>query len=317
MTEQKKSSTRSQQDIGEVKSSQTDIVGIKNESQHTGSQPITCGLIMPIASNDGGSAEHWRQVREVITSALTSLNLKVQMVSESEAVNVIHKNIVQNIFSNEIVVCDVSSRNPNVMFELGMRLAFDKPVVIIKDRDTPFSFDIGSIQHIEYPHSLNYIEILSFQKELLEKVRFTMREANAAKISGDKYSPFLSNYAITEVTGIKTEAVNKEEYMISAIKELKDTIGGLVRQKESHSTAPYKFNNMHHSSYKDNILSDSMMRPIVDELLTMLEKCEPQLNSIHDVEDYCNGYLDACYPNLVSYLKTKVIDSTVEAFVNS
>jgi hypothetical protein len=32
-------------------------------------------------------------------------------------------------------------KNPNVMFELGMRLAFDKPAIIIKDNRTNYSFD--------------------------------------------------------------------------------------------------------------------------------------------------------------------------------
>ena len=52
-----------------------------------------------------------------------------RMVSDSDEVSVIQKRIVQNIYNNPIVVCDVSGKNANVMFELGMRLAFDKPVV--------------------------------------------------------------------------------------------------------------------------------------------------------------------------------------------
>ncbi len=55
-----------------------------------------------------------------------------------------------------IVVCDISARNANVMFELGMRLAFDKPTVIIKDERTPYSFDISSIEHLDYPSDLRY-----------------------------------------------------------------------------------------------------------------------------------------------------------------
>jgi hypothetical protein len=33
-------------------------------------------------------------------------------------------------------LCDVSGKNANVMFELGLRLAFDNPTIIIKDDKT-------------------------------------------------------------------------------------------------------------------------------------------------------------------------------------
>jgi hypothetical protein len=64
---------------------------------------------------------------------------------------VTQKRIVQNIYDNEMVICDVSAKNPNVMFELGMRLAFDKPAIIIKDDKTNYSFDTAPIEHLEYP----------------------------------------------------------------------------------------------------------------------------------------------------------------------
>lgn len=231
MTERKKAGADKIEQNTKVEVAQTDVV-------EANTQPITCGLIMPIASNEGGTAEHWAQVRAMISDALVETGLKVQMVSESDEVNVIHKNIVLNIYSNEIVICDVSSRNPNVMFELGMRLTFDKPVVIIKDKDTPFSFDVSSIQHLEYPKSLNYVEILAFQRELKDKVMSTLE----ASKSGD-YSPFLSNYKIKKVTGIDTEFVNKSDYVLGAIKELKDEVRNvslnLAAQKVSmKSTSP-------------------------------------------------------------------------------
>lgn len=191
----------------------------QNEVTEVGTQQITCGLIMPIAANEVGSEEHWLQVRKIISDALIDTGFKIKMVSDSDEVNVIHQNIVANIYTNEIIICDVSSRNPNVMFELGMRLTFDKPVVIIKDRDTPFSFDVGNIQHLEYPRSLNYVEIQHFQKGLKEKVISTME---ASKAEG--YSPFLSNYKITQVSKVETKVVGREDYIISAINDLKSSL---------------------------------------------------------------------------------------------
>lgn len=222
-------------------------------------QPITCGLIMPIASNEGGTAEHWSQVRTIIEDALKNTDLKVQMVSESDEVNVIHHNIVTNIFSNDIVICDVSSRNPNVMFELGMRLTFDKPVVIIKDRETPFSFDVGNIQHLEYPRSLNYIEIQKFQDDLKTKTLATLTVSK-----GKGYSPFLSHYKIKHLAKIDTEVVGREDFIISSLSEMKSEIKKLSTRPSSYSDSYYKKHNV------DEASSDAAKVSVTESLISII-----------------------------------------------
>jgi hypothetical protein len=49
------------------------------------------------------------------------------------------------------------------MLELGMRLAFDKPAVIVKDDKTDYSFDTSSIEHLAYPRDLRFSKIKSFK----------------------------------------------------------------------------------------------------------------------------------------------------------
>lgn len=209
MTERKKASADNLEQNTQEEVAQTNVV-------EANTQAITCGLIMPIAANEVGSVEHWLHVRKIITDALNGTGFQVKMVSDSNEVNVIQNNIVTNIYSNDIVICDVSSRNPNVMFELGMRLTFDKPVVIIKDKDTPYSFDVGNIQHLEYPRSLNYVEIQHFQQALKEKTLSTLA---ASKVQG--YSPFLSHYKIKHIAKVETEVVGREDYIMSALNDLK------------------------------------------------------------------------------------------------
>lgn len=77
-------------------------------------------------------------------------------MSDADDVGVIQKRIVQGVYGADLIVCDVSCKNSNVMFELGMRLAFDKPTVIIKDDKTDYTFDTGVIEHITYPRDLRF-----------------------------------------------------------------------------------------------------------------------------------------------------------------
>ena len=115
-----------------------------------------CGVVMPISEIDGCSESHWADVRGIIDQAVEQAGFVPNLVSEADDVGIIHKRIIQNLYDNPIVVCDVSGKNPNVMFELGIRLAFDKPTIIIKDDKTSYSFDTSSIEHIEYPRDLRF-----------------------------------------------------------------------------------------------------------------------------------------------------------------
>ena len=137
---------------------------------------VQCGVIMPISEADGYSAEHWASVYTIIKEAVTSIenvDFEVRLVSEDNKTHVIQKTILQKLYNSSIVVCDVSGRNPNVMFELGMRLAFDKPTIVIKDDATPYSFDTQPIEHLSYPRALTYQAIVAFKLQLAEKVTNT------------------------------------------------------------------------------------------------------------------------------------------------
>ncbi len=295
MTVSKKKVISTQQDA-------TDQVDVVEQQQ---AQQATCGLIMPISTNESGSAEHWRQVREIICAALIETNLNVKMVSESDEVNVIHNNIVTNVYANDIIICDVSSRNPNVMFELGMRLAFDKPVVIIKDRETPYTFDVGNIYHIEYPRSLNYIEILEFQKELKEKTLMTLDASQQPN-----YSPFLSNYKIKKLAGIEVEFVGKEEFMMSSLKEI---MGELKRLSRNNSVINDVDSISERKTYKNDEPSLGMINLVLEDLYSSMHFGEANVNlkDKNAIVMYCLEELNKRHPKMSDKLKSEIINRII------
>ena len=55
----------------------------------------------------------------------------------------------------DLVIADLTQHNPNVMFELGMRMAEDKPVVLIKASGTGPLFDVDNMLRVfEYNPNL-------------------------------------------------------------------------------------------------------------------------------------------------------------------
>jgi hypothetical protein len=136
-----------------------------------------CGLVMPIsAMGRYYTADHWTQVNEVLTEAIQSISdppFDAKLVSVADGVTIIHRTIVRNLSQADVIVCDVSGKNPNVMLELGMRLALQKRVVIVKDERTEFSFDTGPIEHLHYESALPIKSTRQFQKDLANKVLAT------------------------------------------------------------------------------------------------------------------------------------------------
>jgi hypothetical protein len=152
-------------------------------------EPIKCGIVMPLSECDGCPPSHWSEVQNIIRESLEGTPFKAEMVSEDSVSNILQARIVGNLYKNEMVICDVSGRNPNVMLELGLRLAFDKPVIVIKDDATPYSFDTSPIEHLGYPRTLRYADIGKFKEKLKEKVLETYEASKKAD-----YRSFLSHF---------------------------------------------------------------------------------------------------------------------------
>lgn len=190
-----------------------------------GTEPLeTCGIVMPISAIDGCEPAHWANVLEILEAAARSAGYEPQLVSTGADVGVIQARIVQNLYDNPIVVCDVSGKNPNVMFELGMRLAFDKPVIIVKDDMTSYSFDTSPIEHLEYRRDLRYQNVVEFQKLLAQRITATVEKSR----KDDDYSPFLKHFGKFTVAKLNTTEVSSNEYLVKKIDILQQEVSKIA-----------------------------------------------------------------------------------------
>jgi nucleoside 2-deoxyribosyltransferase len=193
---------------------------------------------MPIASMDGLPADHWLEVKSIIIDALNTIEspkFTTALVSESDDVGVIHKRIVQGVYQADIVVCDVSGKNPNVLFELGMRLAFDKPTVIIKDDKTDYMFDTGVIEHLTYPRDLRFQRIVAFKEILAKKVHATY----IAATTDQEHSTFLKSFGTFKVAQLNEKEASAETVMFEMLADMQRELRALRRN--SISISPRNF----------------------------------------------------------------------------
>lgn len=203
---------------------------------------LQCGIVMPISAIDGCTADHWSEVKAIITDAVERIEapkFTARLVSDADDVGVIQRRIVQGVYGADVIVCDVSGKNPNVMFELGMRLAFDKPTVIIKDDKTDYMFDTGVIEHITYPRDLRFQRIVEFKQLLAQKVLATY----SASLRDPDNSTFLKNFGTFKVAHLTEKEASAEQVILDAIGELQREVGAL-RRNSIPGSSPSSWQNI-------------------------------------------------------------------------
>lgn len=201
-----------------------------SESKKT---PI-CGIVMPISSLDGCTDAHWSDVLEILTESIEQAGFDGNLVSNADDVGIIQKRIIQNLYDNPIVVCDVSGKNPNVMFELGMRLAFDKPTIIVKDDRTTYSFDTSPIEHLEYPRDLRFSRIVDFKQKLTDKIKATYEKAT----TDNNYTTFLKHFGEFTVAKLDKKEVSGQEFILEELRSLRMSMRRMERNQSYREREP-------------------------------------------------------------------------------
>lgn len=183
-------------------------------AEEAAAHPI-CGIIMPIAAMPGYEPNHWPDVRRVIESAIVKAGMTPQIVSDSFESDVIQSRIINNLYYNPVVVCDVSGLNPNVMFELGMRITFKQPVVIITDSYDSIPFDTKIIEHLGYPRDLHIHKTSDFIEKLADKIQQLHEQKKS-----NSYTSFIEAFGTFEVLEPTEKAVPAEQLILDRLERI-------------------------------------------------------------------------------------------------
>lgn len=85
-------------------------------------------------------------IREVAES-LGMIVVRADEIQHNESIPEI---IRRSIAETDIVIAEISNKNPNVMYEVGLAHATDKETILICDDAKTIPFDLTSINHIAY-----------------------------------------------------------------------------------------------------------------------------------------------------------------------
>lgn len=145
-------------------------------------EPKTCFVMMPISDVEGYPVGHFGEVyTQLIEPAVTAAGYKCELATSTSAAHMIQLEVVTKVATADLCICDMSTKNANVMFEYGIRQAFDKPTVLIKDNRTDRIFDLSGFRDIEYDHTLRIANTLAAREKITTAIRDTVNGADDGK----------------------------------------------------------------------------------------------------------------------------------------
>jgi hypothetical protein len=201
------------------KGKSTDRTGGKEQANAT----KTCFVIGPISDVEGYDVGHFALVyAHLIKPACALAGYDAVRSDDGRGANDIVIGILRKILTSDIVLCDLSSKNPNVMYELGIRHAFNKPVVLIKDHKTARVFDIQGLRTYEYDENLRVDRV---QKDIQQVSEALHATATASK---DDVNSML------QLLGVRAAEISEpielspgDKLIMSSIKQLGDRVDAL------------------------------------------------------------------------------------------
>ncbi len=142
-----------------------------------------CFVIMPFSGTKSCNDNEWEEVfNYIIKPAVEETGYDYRCERNNQNVGNIIKNIIVNLNSAEIVIADLTDRNANVFYELGVRHTLNFPTILITQNIQDVPFDLQSYKCLEYDQTPSGVAKFRFNI----KNAFTEIEKAKRKIN---YSP--------------------------------------------------------------------------------------------------------------------------------
>ncbi len=143
-----------------------------------GEKTKTCFVIAPIG--DEGSETRRRSdqmLTHIIKPAVKECGYEAVRADEISEPGIITSQVIQHIIDDELVIADLTGKNPNVFYELAVRHTVKKPVVQLIESSESIPFDVAPTRTIHVDHR-DLDSVASCKDELIRQIRSVEKDAS-------------------------------------------------------------------------------------------------------------------------------------------
>ncbi len=158
----------------------------------------TCFVIAPIGSDGSATRRRSDQVlKHIIAPAVEPAGYQVIRADNIAKPGLITHQIIEHLINADLVVADLTERNPNVFYELAIRHVIRKPFIQLIRVGEEIPFDIGGLRTISFDHqdldsvdetrhriAAQIVEIESGKDEIATPISLTI-DVKSLKASSD------------------------------------------------------------------------------------------------------------------------------------
>ncbi|MEM6719927.1 MAG: hypothetical protein AAF611_11450 [Bacteroidota bacterium] len=183
----------------------------------------------------------------------------------------IYNKIINDIISCDLLIVDTTNNNPNVMFELGIGVILDKPLLLLRNKNQinreSIPFDI---------QDLPFLSIPMFFKDYNDDYKKLEEDIKSSKVEISK--------------GIKSFLENKESKKMGVLPtEIKETINGFFKSNELNKIQSLE-------KEKEGLLKriNELNGQLENDQARKTEYFISKLNQVSDINDLPPRFIDEC-----------------------
>jgi len=169
-----------------------------------------CFIISEIGKiGEEGRTDADRKREHLFKPVLQELKIEFKRADEESTPGFISTQIVKRLIDSDLVLADISTANANVFYELAIRHAVKKPVIIIKNLGQSPPFDVKDIRAIDVDMT---------KPEVWEPAKITLKKYIEEAIS----NPEKASESILSDFTFKLKTDTKEETESEILRKIKD-----------------------------------------------------------------------------------------------
>ena len=238
-------------------------------------------MVMPFSDNVAdNNYEH------SIKPTCESFDLEVRRADEIFSTNPIYEDIVKEIQDASIIIVDITGKNPNVFYELGMAhtLKQNRTIMVTQDDFKEMPFDIAHFRIISYKDSI--AGKVDFEKQL---------KATLETLLSDYKETFADEFELT-IEIFVSAGKHSDLLTLLGIYQYKGTI---IKNKPLYLEGKYPTGESTNSSISVENGAKSLIKleyvKIENELVSVTEKGKALIELLRQKGFECNKFMDQTF----------------------